>query len=318
MRGIIVLSGGTRCAGEAKLLLSHYTTREGLIGIGSSQALWATNFLHMNDRAEVTYAFGELLAGALDHFASRLPFRFVLRTPLRAQALAAVDDLREKIVATKNYYGNIFVTSFAVGSKDHHERDGIKSLWSEYTGYAGYCLQYDIDDVNDMLKLEGRSRHYGILDLCPVQYGVNHDDAMFKDLVFQLGELMLSGVAEMVPFLGIKPDYDKRWAASHLMEQVLKFSGRHKHPQFEDEREYRIFATPLPYAKHRPMIGTAVPPDIHLAASGKRYITIGDQWDPPLMPKRIIIGPKADRDLSVILGAFTPAPEIHLSNIPIA
>lgn len=53
-------------------LLSHYTTYDGLRGISTSKAFWATNFLDLNDTSEFFFAWGKIFEAASEIFISMI------------------------------------------------------------------------------------------------------------------------------------------------------------------------------------------------------------------------------------------------------
>jgi hypothetical protein len=299
------------------LLLSHYTNRAGLEGIAQSGSLWATNFLSLNDETEYFYAWKEIQSEALNYALERIPFDLLaIRPQVDEFAQQSITQLRTQLASTDGY-GHLYVTSFAAAKSPHQEADGILTLWHRYTQLEGYCLQFEYSDLEHMLSLEEMRGSYSLLRLSPVTYGIDKNTLSFRELATQLGEQLLVMAKRHTEDDRIELKYQDHWAPSHLAAKLMYFCGTYKDPAFEDEREVRILAYPNDKAVAHMFTGIAGKKRILERPDGKKHLALWDNWKPGIEPKRIIIGPKADRDIETILAKFRRAPEVYASAIPI-
>lgn len=167
-------------------LLSHYTSRAGLEGMARSRSFWATNFLELNDANEFFYAWGILQRDAYVESMKVMPDD--LKRPdfdLEAGLQTAKQQFRDLLSGAEGY-GHVYVTSFARGTTDYHDRQGIMTLWERYTQHQGYCLQFEREDLENTLRLDSWRSNYATLGLQDIKYGVNKNTHTYRDLVFPI------------------------------------------------------------------------------------------------------------------------------------
>lgn len=303
-------------------VLSHYTTRTGLEGISSTGTLRATSFLDVTgDTSEFFFGWNALIAGAKELFLPRVPEDIRPSPDAFDATMARVSgELREQISRTDGV-GHLFVTSFARGSTDDHERRGILTLWDRYTRHEGYCLQFDEDHIRRLLQAEARWTNYVALGLAPVTYGIRADASDYQELCFQLAQFFLQQALITSQDGRLAPEYDRMWPFFRLARGLMDFCARHKDPLYEDEREVRIFAYPADYAEGRPFIGIADVKTVHRLEGGRRYICLAEQRQPKFRPNRILVGARADRDVDDIppryLGRRDMPPVIERVALPV-
>jgi hypothetical protein len=159
------------------MLLSHYTKRGGLEGMARSRTLWATKFTEVNDKTEMEYGHVEMNKRGLKAALAEIDKHLIPGHPR-----AELDyDSAGKLIAEqfrKSFEGltgsePLYVFSFAEARNEDQERRGILTLWDRYTNLEGYCVQFDRGEVFDLLGRERMRRNYAILDLAPVQYGID-------------------------------------------------------------------------------------------------------------------------------------------------
>jgi hypothetical protein len=302
-------------------LLSHYTGEAGLLGIAASKALWATDFLTVNDTSEYFYAWHAIQLDAIQKTYAALPAE---RRRADFNSEAYVENANKKFRAgmqTRDGYGALFITSFAKSQNEDHDRRGNLTLWHKYTEHRGFCLQFNRDDVRRLVEFESWKGNYYWIELVDVQYGVDKASRDFQDLSYQLEQKML---VELLRHSGddrIKPAWNRMWAESALMRKTLAFCARHKDPCWEDEREVRIVACPAERADARTFTGIAHRKDIHTTADGKkRFIVIGEDFEPGFVPHRIIVGAKATLPANKLSGAYPGLLQPHIAdaNLPVA
>ncbi len=302
-------------------LLSHYTGRPGLEGIARSKTLWATNFLEVNDKTEMEYGYVELTKRSLRMAWAEIEIH------LRPEDYRREIDYEQagKLIAEqfrKSFVGAsgselLYVFSFAKARTEDQERRGILTLWDRYTRLEGYCLQFDRQEVLDLLRRESVRRNYALLDLADVHYGIDETDREFVELRFQLAQRLLGEVHREKAGLGLEPQYERLWAFSAFAQRMLSYYAKHKDPFFEDEREVRIMAVPAKEGESRVLVGLALRKHVKQMSDGRSYIDLGEDWTPKIEPRRIIVGPRARRDLDDVLALFERRPEVFYAEFPI-
>jgi len=298
-------------------LLSHYTTRAGLEGIANSGIFWATSLLDLNDTSEYFYAWDALLDGAKELFLPQVPAGvWPSTTSFEEMTKRVSDDLRSLLKKTDGV-GHLYVTSFARTETTDQSRRGILTLWDRYTKHEGYCLQYDEGDLLRLLESERMFASYASLGLVPIEYGIDRDGRRYRELCFQLSQLFLRQTVKLRPNLGLSPDYQNLWPLSRLFDELLVFCAKHKDPCFEDEREIRIFAYPGDGPVVRPFMGLSCVKIRQRTEAGKLYIRLGEYMPSGFAPRRIVVGAKADTELTDIVTKFNPRPEVNLCDLPV-
>ena len=194
---------------------------------------------------------------------------------------------------------------------------GMRSLWEMYTHNKGYCLQFREKDIRKTIELEASSRHYAFLTLDEVHYGMDESTPEYRELAFQIKQLLLIEVLRGMPRLPLKPELDRMWPFPLFATRMLRYIAKHKDPFFEDEREVRIIGVPAKMAKATPLGAPALVKHAKQHADGRSFIGIGEDWRPGLEPCRIIIGPEADKDIRDILPLFNSPPTIIDAEFPI-
>jgi hypothetical protein len=58
--------------------------------------------------------------------------------------------------------------------------------------------------------------------------------------------------------------------------------------------------------------------EVHKRSDGKQYIRLGEFWTPGITPRRIIVGTKANADITAVLANFDPPPTVAQANLPVA
>lgn len=301
-------------------LLSHYTDRAGLEGIARSKCIRATKFSQLNDKREIEYGYLELVRRVLLGIFDTLD-QLIVRKPGSKLDLAEVeakflDHFRNSFDGA---HGSepLFVASFAKGRTIDHDLRGILTLWDRYTKLEGYCLQFDHGDVQKILELEMSRRHYALLTLDDVEYGVNEASAEYRDIAFQMKQRLLIEVLKGMPGLPVQPEYQMMWPFNLFATRMLRYIAKHKDPFFEDERETRIICVPAKSAHVRPLTGIAMVKQIETALDGRQFINVGEDWRPGLEPRRIIVGPRANRSIEDVTALFEKKPEIVNSEFPV-
>jgi hypothetical protein len=301
-------------------LLSHYTGKAGLEGIARSKCIRATMFSQLNDKREVEYGYVEFFRrgflGVFDEFDKVMPRLPGAKIPIEAAERSFKEIFWKQFEGEKGSEP-LYVTSFARGKTNDHDNRGMLTLWDRYTHLEGYCLQFREKDVRRIIELEATRRHYAFLALDNVHYGMDEGTTEYRELAFQMKQLLLIEVLKGRPQLPIKPAFDQMWAFDAFAARMLRYIAKHKDPFFEDERETRIIGVPAKVAQARIFSGPALVKQPKRHPDGRSYIGIGEDWRPGLEPCRIIVGPRANRDLSDVLPLFDAPPEVITAEFPI-
>ncbi len=303
------------------MLLSHYTSRKGLEGIARDKSIWATKFSELNDKREVEYGHIEITKRSIAATFAKLDTVFKRLNPGKPIDYAEAErrllaHFRETFVGPKASEP-LYFTSFAIAKTEDQEKRGILTLWDRYTQLRGYCLQYDSGEVNRALDREVAKYDYPLLGLDEVQYGIDEQSEEYREIMWQMSELLLDELRAAMPLLPFKPDYAKRWNFNVFAARMMHYVARHKDPFFEDEREARIIAIPAKYDPSARTDKGLVRKPVQKMDNGRSYIAIAEALPPGLEPRRIIAGPRASGNLGDVLKLFDRQPEVLLAEFPI-
>jgi hypothetical protein len=188
-------------------------------------------------------------------------------------------------------------------------------LWKQ-VGEDGYCLQFSSDEVERFLQREAQRFNHAFIRLTPVSYALDEHRPEFSDLRFQFKERLLAFVASKRPDVQLKLKHENWWPDPYFFAALMSYCAQHKDPYFEDEREFRVIAAPADEGQGRILEGFAEKKKIKMTPSGRRYINIGDGWDYGIDPTKILIGPRASRDIDDITSRFRRRPEVLFADSP--
>lgn len=193
-----------------KLLLHHYTSGINLLNITSSDCLWATHILYMNDAHE--------LAHATNLAKRRLNSKESTFVDNRHKAIcgALVDSL------SGGLWGSMYVVCFSEAS------DSL----SQWRGYCpanlGYSLDFDAD------RLKSVAERYGF-SLKPCIYDQSTQERMVFGWVDKTLDFLLS-----LPETGDDIPEFCRVNTGSAMDEFREFGPFLKNESFKEEREWRM------------------------------------------------------------------------------
>jgi hypothetical protein len=195
--------------------LHHYTTPEGLLGITSTSALWASDVRYLNDASELTYA-AELVADVVGDVIADTDSDVL--GPLLPDRRGAANPFE--------FGARPFVACFC-------EDEDLLSQWRGYrAGEVGYSLGFD-------LSLQAAAG-----GLPPNTYlrKVIYDAAEQRHSVGRVVDVWLKTADSLLQTgRGLAPDdlfpYPAIWA---LQEALAEHHLCFKHPTFAEEREWRL------------------------------------------------------------------------------
>jgi hypothetical protein len=295
-RSVDRANGGSRS-------LFHYTSAKGLIGILSTQSLFATHADFLNDSSECRLLREILTPRLIEEFKELAPKLVKAKLMKEAETQAFLAGASEEfatsvfntMVKTIDNIAPIYITSFCLhgaGTPDH-----VNGLLSQWRGYArgGFAIEFDEDGLDEIAKVEVDKHRYEGIATQRVWYQdheKNADVAKFDGIVAAALRVQFQhqgkdasdvlGQTELVEF--IRPFY-----------RTLPFLKSHG---FREEREYRMVSlayrrgvssdlkTPLREIRFRSDESGSVVP----------YIAVFEKSGLKLPIKSILIGPHSNQD----------------------
>lgn len=200
----------------------HYTDAVGFKGIMESGKLWATDYRYLNDSSELRYIFNLARQAAEDIF------RYETTTGL------AHEFLRYIATASPPYEDTVYwICCFS-------ELDNSLSQWRAYGGRQGFSVGFpgDITLEPGLVDVPGRQGQTPGITLLKVEYRAERHaeyvDALIRELIELCGSPHMQDYEETdVAISHISPFY---------FGQLERASYRFKHPDFADEREWRLLS----------------------------------------------------------------------------
>jgi hypothetical protein len=201
-----------------KIMLFHYTSQAGLLGILKEKEIWATNIHFLNDYKEFRHAFDILCEIITQELASNP----VLRDKL-------IEHFNNLINLSPNI--NVFVASFS-------ERGDSLSQWRGYcSDGAGYSIGFDKSILQRMATEMGLTLVECIYD----------PEKQREEMKIYLDWVLLS--SSTTPSDINTLNFDN--AVSSLAKMLLAIAPRFKDKSFSEEREWRLFSGMIDNADER-------------------------------------------------------------------
>lgn len=198
----------------------HYTDTAGLLGILDSGVLWATHYRYLNDSSELRYVFDLSAQVASERLRSRSEGSL-------AQAFLEYASTESPPYGETAYYLCCF-----------SESDNLLSQWRAYSGRQGFSLAFpgDITTNPGLMGVPARQGQTAGITLLRVEYRAERHLEYVTTLIQELVELCDGKHLRSYP--------DSSLAISHISQfywgQLERASYRFKHPDFVDEREWRL------------------------------------------------------------------------------
>lgn len=121
---------------------------------------------------------------------------------------AYLDEIKSQ-VRSGDGYGSIYIISFARGRDPDEDKRGILTLWDRYTNNKGYCLQFDEDSVNNMIRYERGEHTYAWIELVEVTYNIDRHGSEFGWLAEQFSLRLLEYMYRSTHDSRLAPDYGR-------------------------------------------------------------------------------------------------------------
>lgn len=191
----------------------HYTSQIGLIGIISSESIWATNIKFLNDEHE--------FQDALDLIREIIPTaKITSEHPNHSVYVQYIERLnKELLTLDRHVTESVFTCSFS------KETD----LLSQWRGYCPdnnrFCLVFDINELFDCIKEV-------------------YSDAHLVECVYEKKEKR-SKIVELLneywtKYFTSSDEKSKKNVMNELSWKVMLLASYFKHPSFSEEKEKRI------------------------------------------------------------------------------
>ena len=210
---------------DNNLILHHYTTPSGMLGITSDRTLWGGHPSWFNDPLEVKY--GQLIiSDVLKEF---------LIDESNSDVIQFINGMKLYVQAFNNTLYDPFVVCFC-------ESGNLLSQWRGYANSgAGYCLEFEISDstmISSQPEVSPDERR-------PNLRKIIYDPKQQGDLARTYIENVIGSAREALErnraSRGSKPPMSNGTvmaieAVNILLDMLMTF----KHPAFEEEQEWRL------------------------------------------------------------------------------
>ena len=241
----------------------HYTDAAGLLGILSSESLFATDYRYLNDAAEAGI-IRDLIMPILESEIAEITPKLIERKWLDKDFYTEYGELGHRMQAESMYRAVVRATDnvtpvFVLSFCRHDEgsptfQHGLLSQWRGYAATGGFAIEFDEDQLDALLKTEVEQYAYVALKSDEVRYDNYNaliDPKVNKSVAGQMiSDIFADRRIDTSEITGHK-DIDK---VVHTFTTTAPFL---KHWGFHEEREYRIIApcirsTKIPEGETRP------------------------------------------------------------------
>jgi hypothetical protein len=242
------------------MVFYHYTTQEGLLGILSTQELWATDIRCFNDARELQLVF--------DTAMSRVPHPFAVEAGTMQDFYRSLHHSLT-IQSISDGTAGPWVISFSA--------DGdTLSQWRAYSSPVGYALGFEV-------ALPSPSFDPPEVSLVECQY----DQSALENAVD-------SALSRILDAYDANPTAESRELGSSFGSELASLAPAHKHHGFREESEWRVVVreafvgNQLPM-RFRPGRSTLVPYyGIPFVYQGHRIFRL----------REVVVGPTVRRELA--------------------
>jgi hypothetical protein len=196
--------------------LYHYTSQDGLIGIISSNTLWASNVLYLNDSSEFAHGI-EVARECINTVAKSVSCEATERLLQLAPSLLDLSALTQG----REFFACCFC-----------ENPDLLSQWRGYADFVGgYAIGLDVNEMRKSVIAQQAA-------LFPLDYGFNGNQELLRSDLELLSDALASCVEQ-------SPEHIEKFVSAALEELELLLQFRVfslKHPGFAEEREWRVLA----------------------------------------------------------------------------
>jgi hypothetical protein len=306
----------------------HYTDSAGLLGILSSKSLFATHYRYLNDVSEGSL-IRDLILPILEDEITEINSKLRERSLLRG--FYETHGVRGNRLQAEGFYTSLvnslddttppFVLSFCAHTEEKTIKHGLLSQWRAYAGSAGFAIEFDLDELNKLMKVESDTFAYPVLKPDYVRYK-GYDELFDRN--------MYRGVAgELIRrmFWKSSRDVSDITGEKELDPVILNFANTApflKDEGFQEEQEYRIVAGRVDQDKITPEATRRVKEIKFRSKEGLivPYIELFEGVSRDLPVISIIVGPHPfqDKQEAAVRMALKSTPfskaQVRLSAIP--
>jgi hypothetical protein len=257
------------------MILSHYTTSEAAEKILSSELIWATEYNSTNDPTEFLYAMHELTIESLKivrFFDREKQFKLddieLNSELLRGEIMKRLDLLSDQ----SDGYNSVYISSFSIDSVENSDR-GILSMWRAYAR-DGYCINFHQRMISNLIFDEKHNFSYNLFEMRPVNYGIDKFSSDFKNIARQQAYRIMVSLSREGYKFDLRSFANKICSENIFLRDIAIFCATHKHPDWKDEREFRIIAMPSNLSKRTIISLETKNKTIYKRGFKKRYIKL--------------------------------------------
>lgn len=201
----------------------HYTSQTGLMGIISSEKIWATNIKFLNDEQECQHAIG-LIKEIVTTTTSKLPPEHPSHTVYKEY----VSELEDGLDLIDDYLTK-HVFTFSLSQEE--------DLLSQWRGYCpednGFCLVFNIEEIFKQIKSEfdkNEKHRFDDVHLIACIYKKEDKEKRIKEVLNRYWSRYSSASDKT----------DKESILTDLLLEIQLFASYFKHPSFSEEKEKRL------------------------------------------------------------------------------
>jgi hypothetical protein len=282
----------------------HYTDANGLLGILSSDSIFATDYRYLNDSTEagsIKDLIIPIFQAEISAITPKLIEKKWLKKEYYDQHGLGADRLQAEAIYRSFTRGMDNVSPLFVASFCRHEegsdefKNGLLSQWRGYTRAGGFAIKFDKTKFQSLIKEKNDGYAYAFL---------KSDDVHYKKYEKLFDPKTYEGVAGETIYAVFESqgiNVSSVTGRKDLDDTMLRFMQSApflKNWAFHEEGEYRIIAACL-RSKHRPEEEARPSKKIKFRLKNDiivPYIALFEDWGDVLPIKSIIVGPHPFQD----------------------
>jgi hypothetical protein len=223
------------------MVIGHYTSLSGLVGILESNCLHATSFDASNDHLELT-AGRAAVEKICREIAQEFPVGFspsdkseFLEADEAFQEMvrqSSAENVAEVVFRSLQTVLNPFICCFSKIEEESEKTDGDLTQWRSYSSDDGALIKFDPEKLNSAIDAEYDNFHFGFLRTGDVSYD-------FNDAVRTI-EPHRDTIKSIFEYHELRNKDSKTEVSDEFLEAFVGASAFTKAPCFASEREHRI------------------------------------------------------------------------------
>lgn len=209
-------------------IIYHYTSLEGLLGIIESKSIWSTNIIYLNDTSELNYA-KKMFKEEIKSF-RKATSNFHKCKNIDDSLGAIFYEILEENINNLLPAGplSFYVSSFS-------EKKDLLSQWRGYCqGGNGFSVGFSLNSLKACVERAS-------INLRPCIYSKDQQIKFLKDLIDKTSNVFIRKIGKSTNKAEAWDSKAKEIAVD-FMEEFIQIAPTFKHPQFSEEKEWRIIA----------------------------------------------------------------------------